>query len=191
MTSSLILATSNLGKIRELQNLLNEWEVLPKPPEIEIEETGTTFIANARLKALGVAKATGKWALGEDSGLEVFSLDGKPGIYSARWGNSDEERNNRLLDEMRNIESRQARFISTIVIASPEGILCEVEGICEGEILTEPRGSEGFGYDPIFYYPPMGLTMAEMTLEQKQQISHRGKALRELLPKLSELAKST
>jgi XTP/dITP diphosphohydrolase len=190
MTFSLILATSNLGKIREFQSFLDGWEILPKPPEIDIQETGKTFQANAQLKALGVAKETGKWALGEDSGLEVFSLDGQPGIYSARWGKSDEDRIKRLLDKMGQIKSRQARFVSSIVLASPTEILCQVEGVCEGEILTEPRGSGGFGYDPIFYYPPLGLTMAEMTLEQKQEISHRGKALRALLPKLTELTQS-
>jgi XTP/dITP diphosphohydrolase len=187
MTIHLVLATGNSGKVREMEHLLRGWKLSLKPSNIEIEETGRTYLANARLKAMGVAKATGKWSIGEDSGIEVLALNGRPGIYSARSGCSDEERNNNLLMEMEGIEDRRARFVSCVVLASPEKILCEYEESCEGEVLTSPKGDEGFGYDPIFYYPPMGLTTAEMPLEQKQKISHRGKALQKLLLSLEQL----
>lgn len=191
MTNDIVLATSNSGKIREIRDMLSEWGLCLKPSNIEIEETGHSYRDNARLKAIGIAQATGKWALGEDSGIEVFALDGRPGIYSARSGSTDEERNKNLLKEMEGIQDRRARFVSCIVLASPEKILCEYEETCEGEVLTSPRGKEGFGYDPIFYYPPMGLTTGEMPLKQKQMISHRGKALQKLLLSLKQLTKRT
>ncbi|WP_218082370.1 RdgB/HAM1 family non-canonical purine NTP pyrophosphatase [Anthocerotibacter panamensis] len=181
MTRQLVLATGNPGKLHELRDLLTGWEVLPKPDHLEIAETGATFVENARLKALGVAQATGAWAIGDDSGLEVLALGGQPGIYSARWGKNDQERMARLLQEMSGKTDRRARFVASIVLACPEGILCEAAGVCVGELLTMPRGTEGFGYDPIFYYPPLARTLAEMTLQEKQQISHRGQALRQLL----------
>ncbi len=182
-----MLATSNANKILEMRDLLTGWEIVLKPDELEIEETGATFRENARLKALGVAKASGHWALGEDSGLEVQALGGRPGIYSARWGNTDAERIARVLGEMQGQTDRRARFVSSLVLTSGSEILYEVEGYCEGELLTASRGTGGFGYDPIFYYPPLACTLAEMTHAQKQLVSHRGQSLRHLLVYFAQL----
>ncbi|NJO19124.1 MAG: RdgB/HAM1 family non-canonical purine NTP pyrophosphatase [Spirulinaceae cyanobacterium RM2_2_10] len=148
-----------------------------KPPEIEIEETGGTFAANARLKASQVAVALKAWAIADDSGLAVAALGGAPGLYSARYGRTDAERIARLLRELDGQELRQAEFICALAIARPDGaIASESEGICPGEILHAPAGSGGFGYDPIFYVPEVGLSFAEMSAAQKHAISHRGRA---------------
>jgi XTP/dITP diphosphohydrolase len=187
----LVVATGNPGKLREMQTYLADqgWELQLKPPELEIEETGQTFSANACLKASAVAKATGEWAIADDSGLEVDALDGAPGIYSARYGQTDEERIERLLQELGTELNREAQFACVVAIASPDGaIALQAEGICRGEILRAPRGTGGFGYDPIFYVPDQGLTFAEMTPEMKRRYSHRGKAFELLLPQLSKLA---
>ncbi|HBE18852.1 MAG TPA: non-canonical purine NTP pyrophosphatase, RdgB/HAM1 family [Cyanobacteria bacterium UBA11149] len=176
----LVVATGNHGKLREMQSYLTDlgWELELKPPEIEIEETGNTFAANAALKASGVAIATGKWAIADDSGLAVDALDGAPGIYSARYGQTDRSRIERLLLELGNEINREAQFVCAIAVANPHGaIVLQVEGICKGEILHSPRGTGGFGYDPIFYVPEAGLTFAEMTPETKRCYSHRGKAM--------------
>lgn len=186
----LIVATGNPGKLREMQAYLagQGWDLQLKPPELEIEETGDTFTANACLKASAVAKATGQWAIADDSGLEVDALDGAPGIYSARYGKTDAERIERLLGELGNELNREAQFVCVVAIARPDGaIALQVEGICRGEILRTPRGTGGFGYDPIFYVPEQGLTFAEMQPEMKRRYSHRGKAFESLLPQLSKL----
>ncbi|HAJ60110.1 MAG TPA: non-canonical purine NTP pyrophosphatase, RdgB/HAM1 family [Cyanobacteria bacterium UBA8543] len=186
----LVVATGNPGKLREMQTYLADlgWELQLKPPELEIEETGDTFSANACLKASQVAQATGEWAIADDSGLEVDVLDGAPGIYSARYGKTDPERIERLLGELGNELDRGAQFVCVVAIASPDGaIALQAEGICRGEILLAPRGTGGFGYDPIFYLPEQGLTFAEMKPEMKRRFSHRGKAFESLFPKLSKL----
>ncbi len=182
MAATVILATGNPGKLQEFQEFLAGWNVLPKPPELDIEETGQTFAENARLKALGIAQATGQLALADDSGLEVLALGGRPGLYSARWGRTDRDRMARVLALLQNEEDRRAQFVCYMAFASPKGIIAESMGICAGEILRDHRGSAGFGYDPIFYYPPLGLTLAEMNGDQKHQISHRAIALNKLLP---------
>jgi XTP/dITP diphosphohydrolase len=187
----LVVATGNPGKLREMQTYLADkgWELQLKPPELEIEETGDTFGANACLKASEVAKATGEWAIADDSGLQVDALGGAPGLYSARYGKSDAERIERLLGELSNQSERGAQFVCVVAIARPDGaIALQAEGICRGEILQAPRGTGGFGYDPIFYLPEQGLTFAEMTPEMKRRFSHRGKAFEVLLPQLRELA---
>jgi len=186
----LIVATSNPGKLREMAEYLTDldWQLELKPQELEIIETGTTFIANARLKASEVAKALGQWAIADDSGLAVEALDGAPGIYSARYGNTDEERIARLLNALKDNSQRQAKFVCAIAIARPDGsIALETEGVCPGEILTETRGNGGFGYDPIFYVPEMKQTFAQMSSETKNRVSHRGRAFEQLLPKLKKL----
>ncbi|BAZ50408.1 hypothetical protein NIES4103_30240 [Nostoc sp. NIES-4103] len=186
----LVVATSNPGKLREMQAYLENsaWQLILKPEELEIEETGDTFAANACLKASQVALATGNWAIADDSGLEVDALNGVPGVYSARYGTTDSERIARLLRELGNEVNRQAQFVCVVAIASPDGaIVLQSEGICRGEILHAPRGNGGFGYDPIFYVPEKQLTFAEMTPELKRSISHRGKAFTTLLPQLSKL----
>ena len=186
----LVVATGNPGKLREMQTYLADlgWELQLKPPELEIEETGDTFSANACLKASAVATATGKWAIADDSGLQVDVLSGAPGVYSARYGKTDGERIERLLGELGNELNRDAQFVCVVAIARPDGsIALQAEGICRGEILRAPRGDGGFGYDPIFYLPEQGLTFAEMKPEVKRRFSHRGKAFEVLLPQLSRL----
>ncbi|MBW4679294.1 MAG: RdgB/HAM1 family non-canonical purine NTP pyrophosphatase [Microcoleus vaginatus WJT46-NPBG5] len=186
----LVVATGNPGKLKEMQAYLSElgWELRLKPDELDVEETGETFMANACLKASEVAKATGEWAIADDSGLSVDALAGVPGVYSARYGKTDADRISRLLRELGDEANRQAQFVCAIAIAGPDGtIALQVEGICRGEILHAPRGTGGFGYDPIFYVPAQQLTFAEMTAELKRQCSHRGKAFQALLPQIQQL----
>jgi XTP/dITP diphosphohydrolase len=183
----LVVATSNPGKVKEMQVYLQDlgWELQLKPAELEIEETGETFIANAGLKASEIAKATGEWSIADDSGLMVDALDGKPGIYSARYGKTDADRISRLLTELGSEQNRQAQFVCAIALARPDGtIALQVEGICRGEILHSPRGTGGFGYDPIFYVPAQQQTFAEMTPEIKRSHSHRGRAFQALIPQI-------
>ncbi|MBE9093179.1 RdgB/HAM1 family non-canonical purine NTP pyrophosphatase [Tychonema sp. LEGE 07203] len=186
----LVVATGNPGKLKEMQVYLQDlgWELRLKPEELEVEETGETFMANACLKASEIAKATGEWSIADDSGLMVDALDGKPGIYSARYGSSDADRISRLLKELGNEPNREAQFVCAIAIARPDGtIALQVEGICPGEILHSPRGTGGFGYDPIFYVPAQQQTFAEMTPDIKRSHSHRGKAFEALLPQMESL----
>lgn len=190
MTKLLVVATGNPGKLREMQAYLADlaWELTLKPEELEVEETGDTFAANACLKASEVALATGNWAIADDSGLQVDALGGAPGVYSARYGKTDSERITRVLRELDNQTNRQAQFACAVAIARPDGaIALQSEGVCRGEILQSPRGNGGFGYDPIFYVPELQLTFAEMTPDLKRSISHRGKAIEALLPQLAIL----
>lgn len=187
----LVVATGNPGKLREMQAYLADlgWELTLKPEELEIEETGETFAANACLKASQVAIATGEWAIADDSGLAVDALNGAPGVYSARYGNTDKDRIERLLRELGSTENRRARFVCAVAIARPDGsIALQSEGICSGEIIHAPRGNGGFGYDPVFYVPEKNLTFAEMTPDEKRSISHRGKAFAALIPQLQNSA---
>ncbi|MEO0539256.1 MAG: RdgB/HAM1 family non-canonical purine NTP pyrophosphatase [Cyanobacteria bacterium P01_A01_bin.105] len=188
---TVIVATGNPGKLGEMQAYLGGlgWQLALKPAEIEVDETGTTFLENARLKAAVVAKATGQWAIADDSGLEVEALDGAPGLYSARYGNSDQDRIERLLRELGEHENRRARFVCAIALSAPDGtIAIETVGYCPGEILTAPRGSGGFGYDPIFYLPEHGQTFAELSTEGKEKYSHRGVAFSQIMSELQALA---
>jgi len=191
MVRKLVVATGNPGKLKEIQEYLTglPWELELKPADIDVEETGTTFIANARLKATEVAKALGKWAIADDSGLMVDALDGAPGIYSARYGKDDDDRISRLLRELGDTDNRRAKFICAVAIASPDGkIALETEGVCPGEILTAPRGNGGFGYDPIFYVSTEKQTFAEMSPATKNKVSHRGVAFTQLMPDLQKLS---
>ncbi|MFM7363913.1 MAG: RdgB/HAM1 family non-canonical purine NTP pyrophosphatase [Cuspidothrix sp.] len=190
MTKILVVATGNPGKLREMQAYLADsgWELRLKPEDLEVEETGVTFAENASLKASEIAKITGNWAIADDSGLAVDALNGAPGVYSARYGNSDTERITRLLTELGEEKNRQAKFVCAIAVANPQGeIIIQSEGICEGEILFAPSGDGGFGYDPIFYVPEKQLTFAQMTTDIKKSISHRGNALRALVPQLKKV----
>ncbi|MEA5550318.1 RdgB/HAM1 family non-canonical purine NTP pyrophosphatase [Anabaena cylindrica UHCC 0172] len=190
MTKLLVVATGNPGKLREMQAYLADsgWELTLKPGDLDVEETGETFAENACLKASEVAIATGNWAIADDSGLMVDVLNGSPGVYSARYGNTDTERISRLLRELGDTENRQAQFVCAVAVANPQGeIILQSEGICRGEILDTNRGEGGFGYDPIFYVPEKQLTFAEMSPELKKSISHRGNALKILVPQLLKL----
>ena len=187
---TLVIASSNPGKIHEFENLLRALplNVRPQPESLEVEETGSTFAANAQLKAKTVACVTGEWALADDSGLSVDALDGAPGVHSARYANSDPERIQRLLNALKNCSKREAHFCAALCIAAPDGrVLLEVEGRCQGRITTAPRGDQGFGYDPIFEVDQTGMTFAEMALAEKKQHGHRGRAFTALEPQLREL----
>lgn len=176
----LVVSTGNPGKLQEMQAYLADtgWSLSLKPPELDIVETGDTFAANASLKAQQTALATGKWSIADDSGLEVAALNGAPGIYSARYAQTDADRIARILAEMIDQTDRQARFVCAVAIARPDGqIADQFEGVCEGEILLAPTGSGGFGYDPIFYVPAVGMSFAQMPPALKKQVSHRGQAL--------------
>jgi XTP/dITP diphosphohydrolase len=187
---TVVVATGNPGKLKEMQAYLGElgWELRLKPKDLEIEETGTTFLENARLKAVGVASALGQWAIADDSGLQVDALNGAPGLYSARYADSDQARIERVLSELAGISERGAQFVCAVALARPDGtIALETEGICRGEILTKPKGDGGFGYDPVFYVPELGQTFAEMSPQQKEACSHRGIAFQQLMPQLRTL----
>lgn len=187
---TVVVATGNPGKLSEMQAHLDglDWCLELKPADLEVDETGTTFIANARIKASEVAKATGKWAIADDSGLQVDALQGAPGIYSARYADTDQARIKRLLNELQQVQDRGAQFVCALAIARPDGtIALETEGVCRGEILTAPKGNGGFGYDPIFYVPEVGQTFAEMPAEQKDAVSHRGIAFQQIMPQLRQL----
>lgn len=195
----LVLASRNKGKIQELQQLLAGTPVevvgLESYPDIpEIEETGTTFLENAIIKAKTVAKYTGELSLADDSGLEVDCLGGEPGVYSARYGGpgkNDRERYEYLIQKMKGVSSvnRQARFHCTVVLYDPRAERAEAaDGIVEGVIVDEPRGSHGFGYDPIFYLPELRKTMAELLETEKNRFSHRARAMQKILPKIVEMA---
>lgn len=181
----LVVATGNPGKLAEIQAYLVglNCELVLKPADLEIEETETTFVANACLKASQVAKALREWAIADDSGLAVDALGGAPGLYSARYGNTDQERIERLLRELGDNDNRKAQFICAIAIARPDGsIAAQSEGICPGEILRVVQGTGGFGYDPIFYVPEYQKTFAQMSAPEKHKASHRGRAFATLLP---------
>lgn len=188
LDKTLALATRNEGKILEFKELLSPYEVEIKSlldfgPLPSVEEDGETFEDNAYKKAHFTAKVLGIPALADDSGLVVEALGGAPGIYSARYagnGAADEENNQKLLHEMKNKTNRKAYFQCVIIIAVPRGPALTYIGECEGEILREPSGKNGFGYDPVFYYPPLKKSFAQMSMEEKNRVSHRGKAMAEL-----------
>ena len=193
--TTLVIASGNAGKVREFAALLSELSlaVQPQPDGFEVEETGSTFAENARLKAIAVARITGCWALADDSGLSVDALGGAPGVHSARYADSDSARIERLLRELSEAgahsdEARAAHFTAALALANPAGeTVLEVEGVCPGQILMERRGEGGFGYDPVFFVPEAGLTFAEMPHSQKATLGHRGRAFAALKPKLREL----
>ncbi len=189
----IVVATRNPGKIIEIRAALAElpFEItgLPDQNLPDVEETGETFQENAIIKARQYCLFTGEYCLADDSGLEVDALGGAPGVFSARYageGAADSENNKKLLGAMQKVlpNRRTARFRSVLAFAGPDASLIVADGICEGIILLEPKGNGGFGYDPLFYVPDKGKTMAEMTLEEKNNSSHRGKALKALKDKL-------
>ena len=184
----LLIATTNPGKIREIQAILNwipiELKTLADFPGIaEPEEIGETFAENARLKAGYYSEETGLPAVADDSGLEIEALGGAPGVHSARWHGSDYPTKFAVIYRelaARKLETSAARFVAHIALAHHGSILYETTGIVQGEIAPEPAGTHGFGYDPIFFYPPYGCTLAEVDGAKKAAVSHRGKAFRAL-----------
>jgi len=199
----LLLASQNEKKRAELEHVLAALEIAVLTPAdagglSEVDEDQPTFALNAAKKAASAARATGLWALGDDSGLEVDALGGAPGVRSARWSGEpvDHARNNaKLLTELAGVaaERRSARFVCTLALARPDGTLAlELRGETHGRILASARGASGFGYDPLFLFtepgfPATGKTFAELSLPEKSLVSHRGRALRELARRLAEL----
>ena len=188
----LVIASGNKGKIGEFKKLLDDFpiDLLTQPVGFEIEETGSTFMENARIKAIAVSQATGNLSLADDSGLSVEALGGAPGIYSSRYASSDKQRIEKLLAELKPFSNRKAKFECALCIASGEKVLIEVSGFCEGLITFFPKGENGFGYDPIFEVSGLGKTYAEMDHEKKKHIGHRGNAFKLIKPKLKQLLDS-
>jgi len=189
----LVIASNNYFKVKEIKKILiGIFEKIVSMKEIgldiDLEETGDTFEENAILKARVVAKTANCWALADDSGLCVDALGGKPGVFSSRWsGGGDEANNKKLLKEMRGMKNRMAQYKCVMALANPGGCVLTAEGRCEGVIGHEPKGREGFGYDPLFVVPGWVCTMAELPEEEKNAISHRGIALRELVVKMQKM----
>lgn len=197
----LLIATTNPGKLREARAVLAGLSVqlftlADEPPVAQPVEDAETFEGNAVIKALHYARLTGCWALADDSGLEVDALDGRPGVLSARYageGCSQTDNNVKLVAELAAVESdrRTARFRCAIALATPRGIVATAAGAVDGMIVDRARGANGFGYDPHFLVPSLGKTMAELSPEQKNGISHRGQALRAILPAIERLLSDT
>lgn len=195
MNAVTVIATHNKNKVAEMENILCGMlglEHIYTPNELgitdEIEENGTTFEENAMIKARSLWKK-GRLCLADDSGLCVRALGDAPGIFSARYAGepSDSTKNNeKLLSELKDFKDRSAKFVCVIACKLPDGEEFTVRGEAHGEILTELHGSGGFGYDPLFYFPPLGKTFAELTASEKHEVSHRGNALRQLKKELSE-----
>jgi XTP/dITP diphosphohydrolase len=186
--TSFLIATTNPGKWKEIAGILDGVPVKlvtlrDRDPIVEPEETGTTFAENARLKARYYSKATGLVSVADDSGIEIDALDRAPGVHSARWQGTDYPTKFRKIQQLfreRGVTGGTARFVCAVAVADGDAILFEANGTVEGEIASEPRGTNGFGYDPIFFYPPFGCTLAELDRDRKAQVSHRGKAFRQL-----------
>ena len=207
MAKKILVATTNPGKLSEISEMLDfgiDWKSLADFPNIkEVEEDGQTFAENARKKALGYAGQTGLWTLADDSGLVIDALDGAPGVKSARFSNEQSRDSNgavnrtlldhknmaKVLELLKDVpkEKRTARFICRLCLVSPEKVLIETEGKIEGIIAQEEAGTGGFGYDPIFFVPPLNKTVAQLQSAEKNNISHRGNAIQSLKPLLKEL----
>lgn len=184
MSATLLIATTNPGKLKEIAGILhgvpvtlltlNDCDPVPEP-----EETGATFAQNAEMKARYYAAATGFVSVADDSGLEIDALDKAPGVHSARWHGTDYPAKFRRIQELfreRGVSGSAARFVCHVAVARGNDLLFEGRGVVEGEIASVPRGTNGFGYDPIFFYPPLGCTLAELDTVTKSSVSHRGKA---------------
>ncbi len=192
----LLIATNNPGKFKEIKDVLGGLAItLVSPAEIglklDIQEDGKTYAENATKKVLAFARASGLVALGDDSGLEVDALQGKPGLHSNRFGpqpQTDSSRRRYLLEQLRDHPHPwTARFRATVALAKPNGNVQLATGLCEGEIIPEERGTNGFGYDPLFWIPELDKTMAELDMEEKNRLSHRGQAVKNAIPILEEL----
>lgn len=192
-----VLASKNMHKLREIGEILEQFDIelvlqSELGVDIDVEETGTTFEANSLLKAEAVMKATGLPALADDSGIAVDALNGEPGVYSARYGFDDTLDDwGRLLLLLKNMEQvpdekRQAQFVCVITLVTPEGEMIQARGEAHGMLLRQAVGENGFGYDPIFFFPPLNKSFAELSPEEKNQVSHRANALKLLYQKLED-----
>jgi len=187
---NLYLASKNKGKIEEYKKLLAgvNCKLLLQPESLEVEEDGLTFRDNAIKKASQVSRKTNNFSIADDSGICIEALDGKPGIYSSRYAENDQKRIERVLRELDGVQNRSAFFIANICVCSPNGeVIIESEAKCHGNIILNPRGKSGFGYDPIFEESSTRLTFAEMNNDIKDSYSHRGKALKKIIPDLIEI----
>ena len=193
----MVLASKNPHKLVEIQKIVERFDIQlvlesELGVDIDVEETGTTFEENSLLKAKAVMEATGLPALADDSGIAVDALNGAPGVYSARYGFDDSlddwGRLQLLLKNTENVPDgqRQTQFVCVITLMTPDGQVIQARGEVHGELLRTPAGTGGFGYDPIFYYPPLGKTLAEVAPEEKNQVSHRARALKVLYEKMKE-----
>ena len=195
MKTTIVLATRNPGKTREIRKLLENYPIDLRNlddfgPIPEVVEDGETFDDNAYKKASQTARVLGYPAIADDSGLSVAALDGKPGVRSARYASeqaTDQENVDKLLADMQDKSDRRAAFECVISIAVPTGAALTYEGRCEGVLLEEPRGENGFGYDPIFFFPEFNKTFAESSLEEKSGVSHRGKALAQVVDEMNKI----
>ena len=197
MSMKVVLASKNMHKLQEISKITEKFDmelILQSQcgVDIDVEETGTTFEENSYLKAKAVCDATGLPAMADDSGIAVDALNGEPGIYSARYGFDDSlDDRGRMMLLLKNTEhvpddQRQAKFVCVITLVMPDGQTIQARGEVHGLLTREPRGENGFGYDPIFYYPPAGCTTAQLPEEEKNKISHRGKALAVFYEKMKE-----
>ena len=190
MKKLLYLASKNLGKISEYQKLLSDinCQLALQPDSIDVVETGKTFRENAAKKACEVSKKLNNYAIADDSGLCIEALNGSPGIYSSRYADNDIGRIKRVLSELEGVHDRNAYFVANVCLANPDGeIILDIEEKCFGTILLSTRGTNGFGYDPIFEELSSRLTFAEMTNDIKDNLSHRGKAIAKLIPELKKI----
>jgi XTP/dITP diphosphohydrolase len=197
MLTMLVIATTNQNKLKEFKEILKDLDIEIRSladfgPIPEIVEDGATFDDNAYKKAWMTAKYLGLPAIADDSGLVVEALNGEPGVYSARYSGEDatDQKNvTKLLSELKGVENRKARFQCVLSIAVPSGPALTYEGNCEGVIIDEQRGDNGFGYDPVFYFEEFDKTFAELTMEEKNKVSHRGKALAQVETELQQIKK--
>ena len=190
MKKLLYLASKNLGKISEYQKLLSDinCQLALQPDSIDVVETGKTFRENAAKKACEVSKKLNNYAIADDSGLCIEALNGSPGIYSSRYADNDKGRIKRVLSELEGVDDRNAYFVANVCVATPDGeIILDIEEKCFGTILSSTRGTNGFGYDPIFEEISSRLTFAEMSNDIKDNLSHRGKAIAKLIPELKKI----
>lgn len=186
MIKKIVFASKNKGKVKEVKQLFAgiDVEVVEVPNDFHAVEDGESFLDNAIIKAKEAVKLTGNITLADDSGLIVDALDGRPGVHSSRYAEGDLSRIEKLLKEMEDVpeEKRQARFVCSMALVNSDGdLMHSTSGICEGKIIFEPKGKDGFGFDPVFFVPEINMTMAEIPLEKKNTLSHRAKALRQML----------
>lgn len=193
MLSKIVAATTNPGKVKEIKKILSDYEILSLADvgiSVDVEENGETFRENAYIKAYEISKLCNLPVLADDSGLEVEALGGRPGVYSARYAGEDSPYSVKiasLAEELKNVpkDERRAQFACAVCLILPDGTKIEAEGVsCPGILLESPRGENGFGYDPVFYCPDYGKTFSEMSMEEKNAVSHRNAALLALLNKI-------